>query len=348
MEPLAGKKSRTNTVMPIVLGTVLLVGAVIGGSAYFHSLRYAETDDAQIDGDISPVSARVGGFVKTVRFIDNQQVNAGDTLLTLEDDDYRIRLEQAESAQEVAVANALLSHENVASSRANIPPAESNIEAAQARLWKAEEDLKRFETLLKNGALSQDKFDAAKAEKDEAEAQLAGLQGQRGATEKLVSVAEKQVGGALAKIHQAEADVAYAKQQLSYTVVLAPASGIISNRAVQVGQNVAAGSPLFCIVDNRNLYVTANFKETQMHRIRPGQEVTITVDAFPATPLKGLVGSVSGATGAKFSLLQPDNATGNFVKVVQRMPVRISIAALADLQNLIRPGMSVTASVRIK
>jgi membrane fusion protein (multidrug efflux system) len=348
MEEPVKKKNRSNKIMPIVLGVVLMAGGGIGGSAWLHSLRYAETDDAQIDGDISPVSARVGGAVRTIRFTDNQQVHAGDTLLTLDDLDYRIRLEQAEAALDAANADVMLSHENVASSRANVPAAESNIDAAKTRLWKATEDLRRFETLLRNGAVSQDKFDAVKAEKEEAEARLASLQGERGATQKLVSVAERRVAGAVAKIRQAQADVDYAKLQLSYTVVTAPAPGIVSKRAVQVGQLVSAGSPLFCIVNTGDLYVTADFKETQVGRLKPGQEVVITTDVFPGSPLKGSVASFSGATGAKFSLLPPDNATGNFVKVVQRIPVRIAITDFSGLQDLVRPGMSVKAAVRIK
>jgi len=196
--------------------------------------------------------------------------------------------------------------------------------------------------------VTQEKFDAVKAARDGAAADLAAMQNQLGVVEKQVAVAQERVGGDVAKIRQAEADVDWAKLQLSYATITAPINGIVSKRAVQVGQLVSTGSPLVSIVNTDSLYVTANFKETQMSRLHIGLRAAISVDAFPDRQLPGRVVSFSGATGAKFSLLPPDNSSGNFVKVVQRMPVRIAIDVPDGLRDLIRPGMSAKTEVCIK
>ena len=347
MEKKSGKKEKVKALMPIILGAVVVAGAIIGGTSLYHSRRFISTDNAQIDSDISPISARVGGFVKAIRFADNQYVKAGDTLLIVEDDDYRIRLDQALAAWEAAKVNTNISMESAQSSLANVPTAQNNIEAAKIRLWKATEDFNRCTTLMANQATTQEKLDAAKAEKDAAETQLSAMEHQLSGVSKLASVAQKQIGGAVVAIRQRAIDVEYAKLQLSYTVIIAPVSGIVSKRAVQPGQLLQVGSPICTIVNSDGLYVTANFKETQMRKMKVGAQVTITVDAFPGRSLQGAVSSICGATGSKFSMLPPDNATGNFVKVVQRIPVKITLDPKAlDHAPLLRTGMSVVVEVR--
>jgi membrane fusion protein (multidrug efflux system) len=324
---------------------VLLVGAVIGLIAFLHGQKFVTTDDAQIDANVTPLTARVSGEIQSIRFSDNQYVHIGDTLFHIEDSDYRIKLEQAQNALEAAKLNVNVSAANVLSYKANISTAESNIAAVQARLWKANEDYERYSVLMKNQATTQERLDAAKAEKDAAEAELLTTKSQLNGVNKQTDVAERQVDGATVVIRQRMTEVEYAKLQLSYTTIVSPVSGVISKRAVQMGQLVQPGTSLCAIVNVDSLYVTANFKETQMQRLHPGEKVTIKIDAFPNTPLVGTLASMSGATGAKFSLLPPDNATGNFVKVVQRMPVKIAIDAGQNLGKLIRPGMSVTVEV---
>ena len=348
MEKNSEKKKKAKTVMPVILGAVLLAGAAIGTCALLHSHAFITTDDAQIDANVVPIAARVSGAVQTIRFAENQYVRAGDTLCLLEDSDYRIKLEQAEAALDAARLNTNISKENALSSKANITSAEGTIASARVRLWKATEDYERYKLLMANQATSQERLDAAKAEKEAAEAQLSTVQSQLTGITKLTDVAEKQIDGATIAIRQKMVDVEYARLLLSYTVITAPASGIVSKRSVQIGQLVQPGTPVCAVVTIDSMYVTANFKETQMRRLRAGQIVEVTVDAFPDRPLTGSVASFCGATGAKFSLLPPDNATGNFVKVVQRIPVRISLDTLGTLKNLLRPGMSITAAVRAK
>lgn len=348
MEKTTQLKKKAKTIMPIILGAVVVVGLIIGIHALYRSHQFASTDNAQIDADINPVTARAGGYIKSIRFTDNQYVHSGDTLIIIDDSDYRIRVEQAEAALEAARVNTNISQESANSSKTNIPTAESNINSAKVRLRKATEDYNRYKQLLDNQATTQEKLDNSKAEMDAAEAQLQTVQTQLAGVAKMAVVAEKQVGGAAATIRQRQADVDYARLQLSYTIVIAPVNGIVSKRAIQTGQLVLAGSPLLTIVNTDNMYVTANFKETQVRKLHVGANVNIKTDAYPDLSLTGRVVSFCGATGAKFSLLPPDNATGNFVKVVQRMPVRIALNLNDNSRAVLRPGMSVNADVSIR
>jgi len=341
------KKKKANKVMPVILGAVLLAGAAVGITAFIRNQAVETTDNAQIDGNVTPITARASGLLKAIRFSDNQYVRRGDTLFLIEDDDYQIKLAQAQAALTAAKLNADISCESALSSKANVSTAENTIIAARVRLNKAVEDFERYKTLMQNEATTQEKLDAAKAEKDAAEAQMAVLGSQLTGVSKMTSVALKQVDAASVAIRQKSADVDFARLQLSYTVVRAPSSGIVSKRGVQTGQLIQPGTPMCAIVDIDSMFVTANFKETQVKRLKLGAKVSVEVDAFPDKPLTGTIASFSGATGAKFSLLQPDNATGNFVKVVQRVPVKIALESHPGA-GLIRPGMSVEAKVRVK
>ncbi|SFV32459.1 HlyD family secretion protein [Thermoflavifilum thermophilum] len=349
MEKRTGKRSIGKTIMPIVLGLVLIGGAIFGIREYIYYQHYQTTDDAQIDGDISPVVARVSGYVKDILFTDNQFVHAGDTLVILDDRDYRVKLEQAEAALKAAMANVNVSRSNVQTVAANVQPAEARVAAAKVQLWKAQQDYNRYLNLLHDHAITQAQFDAVKAQRDAAEAELEAAQKQVAALHEQVSTTQQQVKATASNIDIQRAEVDFAKLQLSYTVITAPVSGIVSKRNIQPGQLVQAGQTLFSIVMDSSIYVTANFKETQIGDIHVGQKVDIDVDAYPDTTFEGVVESFSGATGAKFSLLPPDNATGNFVKVVQRVPVRIAFTKLNDeWRRRLRPGLSVFVRVHIK
>jgi membrane fusion protein (multidrug efflux system) len=343
------KKSPAKKIVPIILIIVLVGGAIFGIREYIYYRHYDTTDDAQVDGDISPVVARVGGYVKEIRFTDNQYVNAGDTLVILDDRDYRIKLEQAEAALTSARAQVDVSQSHVGSMQANVPPAQANVAALQAKLWKVNQDYNRYKNLLEGQAITQAQFDAVKAEKEAAEAQLAAAETQVAAIGKQVGATREQVAATKSDIASQEAAVDFAKLQLSYTIITAPVSGIVSKRNIQIGQLVQPGQNMFAVVNSNSIYVTANFKETQLAEMKPGQPVEIDVDAYPKQKFKGEVESFSGATGAKFSLLPPDNATGNFVKVVQRMPVRIKFDSLSsEWQKKLRPGLSVFVKVKVK
>ncbi|MCK8493479.1 MULTISPECIES: HlyD family secretion protein [Spirosoma] len=364
------------TVFRIVGVIVLAVALFFGYSEFRYLQRHETTDDAQIDGDVNPVIPKAGGYVKAIRFKDNQFVKEGDTLVVLDDADYRIRVAQAESALQSAMAAAGVSRSqvNVASAtvqsaqasvqtaRDQVATAQANVAAAQARARRANQDFERYSRLLAEKTVPQQQFDAAQAERDAAQAQLLAAQAQLRTAQSQVNAVgtqtavsssqrratEGQITVAQATIKQRQADLDMAKLQLSYTIVRAPASGVVSKRAVQIGQLVQAGQAVCSVVGNSNLWVTANFKETQLHQMQPGQAVDIDVDAFEGDKLVGHVGSFAGATGAKFSLLPPDNATGNYVKVVQRVPVRIELDKNSPLYAKVRPGMSVSVAVDLQ
>ena len=320
-------KKKKKIIFPIILGLVLVGALLFTLKEYLYYQNHETTDDAQIDADISPVVARVGGYVTEIRFQDNQYVKAGDTLVVLDDKDYKIRLEQAMAALTSVRQSVNVSKSNVTEAKTGITTAEANVEAAKVQVWKATQDFERYQNLYNDHAITKAQFDDAKAAKDAADAQLVVAQSQIPVQTKKVSANESQVGATASNIATRQADIDYAKLQLSYTVIVAPVNGIVSKRNIQIGQLVQAGQTLFAIVHDGDVYVTANFKETQMGNLKIGDSVDVTADAFSDRKIEGIIQSFSGATGAKFSLLPPDNATGNFVKVVQRIPVKITLHA---------------------
>lgn len=342
MESSAKKK---NKVVPIIIGILIVIGAIFGIKEYLYLQDHVDTDDAQVDADISPVVARVGGYVDSIYFEDNEHVNANQVLVKIDDRDYKIRLEQALAAQKGAHASVGVSQAEIGTSSASSSTAKSNAEAARVRLWKANKDYSRYANLIKEGAITQQQFDGAKAEKEAADAAYKAALDSYRAAEGQVGTTRSQLAVTNTGVDQRQADVDYAKLQLSYTAIAAPATGTVSKRNIQVGQLIQPGQSLFSIVNDNSLYITANFKETQMEKLASGQKVKIEVDAFPDVEVNGEVYNFSPATGAKFSLLPPDNATGNFVKVVQRIPVKIKIKAGKEIMERLRAGMSVKVSV---
>ena len=341
------KKGRKKMVFPIILGLVLVGALIFTVKEYVFLQSHEETDDAQVDGDISPVIARVSGYVQEIRFQDNQYVHAGDTLVVLDDRDYKIKLEQAMTSQTAAQKNVAAAGAAIAESQSNIAVQKANIEQAEVRLWKATQDYGRYKNLYDDHAITKAQLDEATADRDAAQAALDAAKSQVPVIDKRINTSREQTLATGAIIDTRKADVDFARLQLSYTVIVAPASGIVSKRNIQLGQLVQAGTPLFSVV-HQDIYVTANFKETQLSDIKVGQKVDIRVDAFEHQNIPGTIESFSGATGAKFSLLPPDNATGNFVKVVQRVPVRIHIDADSATLQKMRPGMSVDVTVHTK
>ncbi len=348
MEQTNTPKKRKKLVFPIILAIVLIGALLFTVKEYLYYQGHEVTDNAQVDADISPVVARVGGYVKEIRFSDNQLVKAGDTLVVLDDRDYQVRLQQAMAALSSTRQTVDVSQFQVSEAKTGIATAEANIAAAKVRVWKATEDFTRYENLYNDHAITKAQYDDAKAEKESAEAALVVAQTQVPTQNRKVSTNERQVGATASNVASRQADVDYAKLQLTYTVITAPADGIVSKRNIQLGQLVQAGQTLFAIVNDKGIYITANFKETQMEHLRQGEKVDVTADAFSDKPFQGSIESFAGATGAKFSLLPPDNATGNFVKVVQRLPVRIRIEADSSIIHLLRPGMSVQVVVHTK
>lgn len=339
----------------VILATVLYM--------WISSIGHESTDNAQLDAMITPVRSIVSGFVTDIKFTDNQQVKKGDVLATIDQRDYQARVAQAQAALESAKAQLELSKTgaNTAQSNANASvlsseAAKENIATAKARLDKDQKDMARIEKMLKDGATTQQQYEAIKAEYESANAQYEMMKKQYEASSSSAMGARSQAEGqksqialSEAMVKQREAELQLAQTQLDNTVITAPFDGIISRKSIEVGQYLQVGAPVCSAVDYKNLYVTANFKETQIENMRPGQEVEIKVDAFPKAKVKGQLQSFGGATGAKFSLLPPDNATGNFVKITQRIPVRINITEYPkEMTGILLPGLSVEADVKTK
>ncbi len=341
------EKKKSNKVIPIILGLVLVIGAIFGIREYLYLGKHVDTDDAQIDGDISPVVARVGGYVDSIFFEENQHVSSGQLLVKLDKRDYEIRLEQAVAAQKGASANIGVSQAQIVATSATSTAAKANIEKARVRVWQATKDYDRYANLVKDGSIPQQQFDQAKAARESAEADLKAAQDQYTAALQQIGTTRSQLSVTNTGVDQRGVDVDYARLQLSYTSITSPATGIVSKKSIQKGQLIQAGQTLFSVVNDHSLYITANFKETQLDKLKAGQKVEIEIDAYPDQKVEGEVYNFSPATGAKFSLLPPDNATGNYVKVVQRVPVKIKIKAGDDLMARLRPGMSVKVSVLV-
>jgi len=325
---------------------------VWGARAYLYARGHESTDNAQVDGRIVPVIAKVGGYVKSVSVSENQRVAANAPLVEIDDSEYRQRLAQAEADQQGALASSG-STANTGQAQAQVMSAsgqrsavDAQIAAAKATAQRAQADLARYEDLAKQQIVSKSQLDAARAAADAAQANVVALQEQASAASATVTNAQAGVRMAQARLQAAQAARDYAALQLQYTHVTAPEGGIVSRKSVEVGQLVQAGQPLMWIVADTGEWVTANFKETQLSSMKIGEPAEIDVDAYNGCTVEGKVLSISSATGAKFALLPPDNATGNFTKVVQRIPVRIQVTRGCGPDRPLRPGMSVTAHVK--
>ena len=335
---------------------LLLVAAVAGwlGWKWWWGLSHVGTDNAQVEGHIIPVSSKVGGFIAQVAVADNQPVRAGDLLLRIDERDYRVRLAQAEAELATAIANAGREGQTgqaaaqMAAARAAAAAARSNIEQALANADKAQKDLERIRGLIAQKMASPQALDAAEAASRAAQAQV------RATRESAASAGEQAVASnaalraAVAKLESAQAARDLAAIQLADTRIVAPASGLVASKNVETGQLVQAGQPLLSVVPLDDIWVAANLKETDVRNVRPGDAVEIEVDAYPGERFEGTVESLSPASGARFSLLPPDNATGNFTKVVQRIPVRIKLDKANDANHALRPGMSAFVTIATK
>jgi membrane fusion protein (multidrug efflux system) len=378
----------------VVIAVIVLL--VVGFFIYRYVTSYESTDDAQVDGHINSISARISGHVIKLNVQDNQYVRAGTVLVEIDPADYQLAYERAkadfEDAQAAAVAAGIsvpitsvnttsqvsATQADVESARAGIQVAKQQLEAAKAQLQqaeannvKAQNDLARYKQLIDKQEISQQQYDqataaanasaagvaAARASAAAAQQEVVQAQGKLAQAEanwRYANTAPKQMQITRAKATSAEAeaqrkkaDLDQARLNLQYSKIVAPVNGIVSNRTVEVGQNVTVGQELMKLINLDDVWITANFKETQLREMKVGQRVTIEVDGT-GKKYDGKVDSVAGASGARFSLLPPENATGNYVKVVQRIPVKIVLDPGENKDHELRPGMSVVPKVLIR
>lgn len=340
------QRLRKHRMRNIVLNTVCILLAGSGlwftASYFWRYIHYEVTNDAYIDQYVAPLNIRVAGYIREVRFTEHQYVHAGDTLLLLDDREYRIRVKEAEAALLDAQGTQDVVHSGVRTSQTNVAVQDANIAEAKAMLWQTEQDYHRFERLLREESVPEQQYEQAKAAYEAARARYQAIVEQKNAAESQYHEASKRTVSAEAGIKRQEADLEMARLNLSYTVLTAPYDGYIGRRTLEPGQYVEAGQTISYLVRSRDKWVTANYKETQIVHIYRGQEVRVKVDALPGRIFHGRVTAISEATGSKYSLVPTDNAAGNFVKVQQRIPVRIDFEGVSDEEMaLFRAGMMV-------
>lgn len=317
-----------------IIGIFLAIWGLYAIISLFVDYKSSETtDDAQVEQYLSPVNIRVPGYIKKIYFAEHQHVRKGDTLLVLEDDEYRIRLKEAEAALMDArsgrkvVANTL----NTVSNSASVYDA--SIAEAQYRVEQLEKDYRRYSSLLKKNATTPIVVEQYQTQLEMARARVAALKQQREAAHSSVTEVDQRQENAEAAVKRAEAAVDLASLNLSYTVVTAPCNGCLGRRSIEEGQLVNAGQTLTTIIPDTRKWVVANYKETQISSLAVGQEVEVTVDAFAGKTFKGRITAISSATGSKYSMVPTDNSAGNFVKIQQRVPVRIELTDISDEDN---------------
>ena len=345
MPPPPRKRGHRRKVLIAAVAALILLAAAV---FYYHVCiaPYESTDDAFVDGYVTLISPRVPGQVTRLLVTDNQEVKKDDVLVEIDPRDYEASLAQAKADLAAAQSQSDQSQAQVKVSEARVAQAQAAVTAAEAEARRATDDLKRYES-VESKAVSESAIDLAQAQARSANANLEAARSQTNAAEAEVTLSEAGVETATAAVQQAEAKLQQAGLNLSYTKIIAPLDGRITARTVQPGNYVQPGQALLALVP-KDVWVVANFKETQLTYMKPGQPVELSVDAYPNRKFKGKVDSLQAGTGARFSLLPPENAVGNYVKVVQRIPVKIVFDEEMPTNLDIAPGMSVEPEVRVK
>lgn len=332
----------------VFLTLVALIALAFLAHWYFKGRFFESTDNAYVQGEITRISSQLGARIDDVRVADNQHVSQGELLVRLEAADFQLAVERAHAALATREAERAQAESRLTQQASLIAAGQAQVAANQATLDRSRLDLNRAEALRKPGFVSEERVTTLSAEKHVASSQVdkarADLQSQR----QQVNALTAELKRLDAQIANARAELAQAELNLTRCEIRAPISGTIGQRNARNGQVVQAGAYLLSIVPDEDIWVQANFKETQIGRLQPGQRVELLFDSYPDTPIEGRVNSLFAASGAQFSLLPPDNATGNFTKVVQRIPVKLTFAPDNPLHGRIRPGMSVTATVDLR
>lgn len=340
--------TKKSVVPRIVLGLAVLGLGYYGYSEVHYARTHESTDNAQIEANTVPAIARVAGYIKAVRVADYARVKKGDTLVLIDDAEYRIGVAQAEADLAQAQADLAVAQAGTRSVGANVQVARANVDAAQVRLKKAADDLKRDKALFAERSITKSQLDNTQATFDNAQKAVLVSEDQVAVAEAGSPTQAAQILRARATVKARQAALDNARLRLTYTSVIAQIDGKTGKNNLVTGQYVQPGQTLFNVVDDQKFWVVANFKETQVANLHEGMEVEVKIDAYEDEPVKGRIVSLSEATGAKFSLLPPDNATGNFVKVTQRVPVKIELPDAAALKGKLRAGLSVEVTAQIE
>jgi membrane fusion protein (multidrug efflux system) len=344
---MENKKPHIGNIIISAVAFLVVATAIFYFTQYFvRTSNFQETNDAQVEAYINPVSARVGGYVKKVWFNEHNLVKQGDTLVTIENSEYNARLQEAQAAIDDARAQLKVLNAGIHAAQVGTMVNKDQITGAKARLWQNQQDIKRYKNLMKEEAVTGAEYEQVKARFDVSESDFNAVKNTLNASNAKIQELQSRTDLLLADLKKKEAQYELARITLSYTVITAPYSGKLGRKTILEGQQIQPGQPLVYIINEKEKWVTANFMETQVNDMHVGQPVDISVDAIRGKHFKGTIEAISGSTGAKFSLLPPDNSTGNFVKIVQRLPVKIRFSSKDT--DAIKVGMNVIVSVKKK
>lgn len=346
--PVPRRSGRRRLILLAIVAAVIAAGSYYGHRWWTTGRFMVSTDDAYVRADVTNLAAKVAGYVTDIHVADNAAVKAGDLILTVDPGDYRLALDAARTRADTQRATVSRFDAQIAAQRATVAQVQAQVAAAEADAKRAALDFDRYARLGPGQVVSQQRIEQAQADRDRTAAALQAAQAQAAGARAQLDVLGAQKVEAERALAEQLTQVARAERDLSFTEVRAPADGVFGNRGVQVGAYVQPGTRLGALVQTASLYVEANFKETQLAGLKAGQEVQVAVDALPGQAITGTVESFAPGSGSVFSLLPPENATGNFTKIVQRVPVRVRLPRDERLQAALRPGLSVVAEVDLR
>lgn len=336
------KRNRTFHILITIIACVLVAsGIILGIWFYVFNRNHEETNDAQVEQYVTPIMSRITGYVQEVRFDENQFVHKGDTLVIIDNREYKSKLNVALADVQSAKQSSVVAEKNVATTASSTVIGESQLAAAKTNLWKTKLEYERYQALVKDEAATSQQLEKVKADYESAQAHFQEMRDRIQSSNLSTSQAQANVPASQTNIASKQAVADNAALFLSYTIITAPYDGWVGRRTLQPGQLVKEGQSLLSIV-SKEKWITANFKETQLQYLTVGQEVRIQADAIDGKEFTGIITSLSPASGARFSLLPPDNATGNFVKIEQRIPVRIQLKETDKHADFLRAGMNIT------
>ncbi|MFG4001036.1 HlyD family secretion protein [Flavobacterium aquidurense] len=336
------KRNRTFHVLITVIACILVAsGIILGIWFYVFNSNHEETNDAQVEQYVTPIMSRITGYVQEVRFDENQFVHKGDTLVVIDNREYKSKLNVALADVQSAKQSSVVAERNVATTASTTTIGESQLAAAKTNLWKTKLEYERYQALVKDEAATSQQLEKVRADYESAQAHFQEMRDRIQSSNLSTSQAQANVPTMQTNIESKQAVADNAALFLSYTIITAPYDGWVGKRTLQPGQMVKEGQSLLSIV-SKEKWITANFKETQLQYLTVGQEVRIQADALSGKEFTGIITSLSPASGARFSLLPPDNATGNFVKIEQRIPVRIQLKETNKQADFLRAGMNIT------
>lgn len=342
------EKKKKSPVRLIVIGLLVIVGGIYGFKKISFALSHESTDNAQVETQLTPVLPRVPGYVKTIAVNDYDSVKAGQLLVELDTDELQTQLAQMQADVKASEADILNAKASLNSTVVSLGVNRGDIDLNNVKVEQALEDYNRNKNLFADQAITKKQLDDSRFAYEQTKQEVANSHTGLGSAESRVSVIKSNIARAEAALDAKKAAIQQQELKISYSKIYAPAAGKIGKRNITAGQFVQAGTPLFSIVNDTTYWVVANFKETQIRQFHEGMEVDMELDAFPDQKIKGTISSLSEATGARFSLLPPDNASGNFVKVTQRVPVKIAIKNIEQYRNILRAGLSVNVDVPVK